>query len=268
MNIFGYLIIFITIIMTVFIGIKKPSMHTRILIYDSQYTIVEEDKKTTPEINTKEKELPSVSVVNNLTKEERLFENKTFSNSEIKEENKDALTKTTPVKTKQEEKSKNTKQIEEIQKNNNKITPTIKEVNKIATQNIIETQNSKDNTNILTSQEEYIAWNIWRSNLQNQIIKDSKLPIVPLGTIFKMSFDVDENGRVTNVQTWSTDSKYTPYAIEFIAPVIRSYQGKSILEFPRGTARSKTKFEGGFKIAEKSKYSNPSDYNDIEKVIK
>ena len=99
-------------------------------------------------------------------------------------------------------------------------------------------------------------------------MKDTKLPIVPLGTVFKISFDVDKNGRVTNVQTWSTNSQYTPYAIEFIAPVIRSYQGKSILNFPQGSQRTKTTFTGGWKISQTSKYSNPNDYNDIERVVK
>ena len=37
----------------------------------------------------------------------------------------------------------------------------------------------------LTEQEEEIEWNKWRSNLQNQIMKDVKLPIIPQGTVFK-----------------------------------------------------------------------------------
>ena len=121
---------------------------------------------------------------------------------------------------------------------------------------------------VLTAQEEEIAWNRWRSNLQNQIMKDSKLPIVPNGTIFKFSFTVDKYGKLTNVKTWSTNPSYTPYAIQYIAPAIRSYQGRSILNFPLGSNRVITDVTGGWKISSTAKYSTPQDYNDIEKVTR
>lgn len=121
---------------------------------------------------------------------------------------------------------------------------------------------------VLTAQEEEIAWNRWRSNLQNQIMKDSRLPIVPNGTVFKFSFTVDKYGKVTNVKTWSTNPAYTPYAIQYIAPAIRSYQGRSILNFPQGSNRVITDVTGGWKISATAKYSTPQDYNDIEKVTR
>ena len=120
----------------------------------------------------------------------------------------------------------------------------------------------------LTAQEEAIAWNKWRSNLQNQIMKDSKLPNVPNGTIFKFSFSVDKYGKVTNVKTWSETQMYTPYAIQYIAPVIRNYQGRSILKFPSGSNRVTTDVTGGWKISTSAKYSTPQDFNDIEKVTR
>ena len=120
----------------------------------------------------------------------------------------------------------------------------------------------------LTAQEEAIAWNKWRSNLQNQIMKDSKLPNVPNGTIFKFSFSVDKYGKVTNVKTWSETQMYTPYAIQYIAPVIRNYQGRSILNFPSGSNRVTTDVTGGWKISTSAKYSTPQDFNDIEKVTR
>lgn len=120
----------------------------------------------------------------------------------------------------------------------------------------------------LTPQEEAIAWNKWRSNLQNQIMKDARLPNVPNGTIFKFSFSVDKYGKVTNVKTWSETQMYTPYAIQYIAPVIRSYQGRSILNFPTGSNRVTTDVTGGWKISTSAKYSTPQDYNDIEKVTR
>lgn len=121
---------------------------------------------------------------------------------------------------------------------------------------------------VITPAQEEIAWNIWRSNLQNKIMHDTKLPPVPMGTIFRFSFDVDKFGRITNIQTWSDTSQYTPYAIQFVAPVIRNCQGRSILTFPEGTSRTSTKFVGAWKISTSSKYSTPQDYNDIEKVVK
>lgn len=116
------------------------------------------------------------------------------------------------------------------------------------------------------SQEEIILWNRWRSNLQNSIMNDVKLPYIQEGTIFRFSFEVDKYGKITNVKTWSLTPKYTPYAIQYIAPVIRSYQGRSILEFPTGSNRFSTVVEGGWKISQTTKYSTPEDYTDSEKV--
>jgi hypothetical protein len=123
---------------------------------------------------------------------------------------------------------------------------------------------------VMTAQEEEIAWNVWRSNLQNQIMRDSKsrLPNVPNGTIFRFSFNVDKYGKITNVNTSSTNPAYTPYAIQYIAPVIRSYQGRSILNFPAGTNRVTTTVTGSWRISTSAKYSTSHDYNDIEKVKK
>lgn len=122
---------------------------------------------------------------------------------------------------------------------------------------------------MLTAHEEEIAWNKWRSRLQNQIMKDSKLPIVPDGTIFKFSFTVDKFGKVTNVKTYSANPAYTPYAIQYIAPVIRGYQGHSILTFPTGSSRTITDVTGSWKVTSgAAKYSTPHDYNDIERVTR
>ena len=50
----------------------------------------------------------------------------------------------------------------------------------------------------MTQQQEEIAWNVWRSNLQNQIMKDSRLPDIQNGVVFKFSFTVDKYGKVSN----------------------------------------------------------------------
>lgn len=95
---------------------------------------------------------------------------------------------------------------------------------------------------------------------------DVKLPIVEQGTVFRFKFDVDKYRKISNLSTWSTSPQYTPYAIQYIAPVIKSYQGRSILDFPAGSNRMVTTVEGGWKISQTSKYSTPADYKDIEKI--
>ena len=122
---------------------------------------------------------------------------------------------------------------------------------------------------VLTPQEEEIAWQIWRSNLQNRIMQDAKLPNVPQGTIFKFTFDVDKYGKVSNVYTSCTNNpQYTPYAIQYIAPVIKAYQGRSILNFPEGSKRTTTSFVGSFRVSNTSKYSTAGDYKDTERINK
>ena len=141
-------------------------------------------------------------------------------------------------------------------------------VNSHITSNTAKPQNVKVETKpvVLTAAQEEIAWNKWRSNLNNQIMKDSKLPTMPNGIIFKYKFTVDKYGKVSNVQTSSTTPGYTPYAIQFIAPVIRSYQGRAILNFPAGSNRTSTEVSGAWKISSNARLSTPDDFNDIEKI--
>ena len=99
-------------------------------------------------------------------------------------------------------------------------------------------------------------------------MQDTKLPPIPNGVLFQFSFTVDKFGKISNVQTGANPSSYTPYAIQYIAPVIRSYQGRSILNFPEGTARTSTQVTGKWRISSTEKYSTPQDYNDVEKVVR
>ena len=117
----------------------------------------------------------------------------------------------------------------------------------------------------LTEQEEIIAWNKWRSNLQNQIMKDAPIR-APLGTGFKFSFTVDKYGNLSNIKVWSTNPAYTDLAVRVIKPVLNSYSHKSILNFPEGTNRVITNVNGGYVISTRTEYSKPSDYSDYEKV--
>lgn len=227
---------------TTLICVKKPEMHSKILVYNSDYIIVEEKK---PEIKTKqkEKELPTIKQepVKKIEKKTEKVEKKTKKEIKEKEQIKQKLVQ------------KETKQ--EVKK-------------EVKTTTQIKPKTTEKTIKTLTEQEEIIAWNKWHSDLQNKLMNDIKLPILPEGTIFKFSFVVDKYGKISKIQTSSTDAKYTPFAIEFIAPVIRSYQGTSILNFPEGSNRITTTFNGGFKISQTSKFSSPNDYNDTEKVKK
>lgn len=204
-------------------------MHKSLMVFNSDYTVVEQKVETNVEKNlpttTKlpQKEVKTTKIDTPVTKQEE--------------------TKT-PVKTIKKE----------------------PQVQKTTTQTVQKPKNTTKKT--LTAKEEEIAWNIWRSRLQNQIMKDVNMPILPQGTVFKFTFDVDKYGKISNVQTWSLTPSYTPYAIQYIAPVIRSYQGKSILDFPAGSNRMSTQVEGGWKIATTQRYSTPQDYNDTEKIKK
>jgi len=120
---------------------------------------------------------------------------------------------------------------------------------------------------VLTEEEEIIAWNKWRSDLQNKLMKDSKIS-APIGTSFMFSFTVDKYGNVSNLKTWSNNPSYTPLAVRVLKPILLGYQKTAVLEFPTGSKRIITNAEGGFTMAHSSRYASPSDYNDYERVQK
>lgn len=151
----------------------------------------------------------------------------------------------------------------------NTINPPVKEQPKqIAKQTeepVIKIEKNEIQNKPLTEQEEIIVWNKWRSNLQNQIMYDTKIA-APIGTKFKFSFTVDRAGRISNLMVWCDTPAYNTIAVNQLKPLILSYQGKSILNFPPRTKRIFTNVTGGFAISTASKYSTPDDYSDIEKV--
>lgn len=228
-NFFAKISILLIIISTLCICISKPQMHKSIMLYNSDYTIVEQKTETTVD-----KKIPTTTQL---------------PQKEVK---------TTNIETQ----SLKTETIAKPENTINRISKT----QKTSTQKIEKQKTSTTKT--LTAREEEIAWNIWRSRLQNQIMKDVNMPILPQGIVFKFTFDVDKYGKISNVQTWSLTPNYTPYAIQYIAPVIRSYQGKSILDFPTGSNRTSTEVLGGWKISSTQRYSTPQDYNDTEKIKK
>lgn len=259
---------------TLCVSFFNPTMHKSIFIYDSQYKIVEEqqvkkDIKIQEKTNTKtpKQTVKTVTETKTATKKTNTKTSKETKSPTVKSTSKTVKkTESTPIKTK-------VKTVKEKQTPNvlpKQTTENTQVIQTPKTATVVETKNQIENpiTEEEKIQQELIQWNIWRSNLQNQIMKDAKLPIIQQGTIFRFSFDVDKYGRISNVQTWSLTPTYTPYAIQYIAPVIRSYQGQSILTFPSGSNRFSTTVEGGWKISNKDKYSTPDDFSDTEKIIK
>ena len=120
---------------------------------------------------------------------------------------------------------------------------------------------------VLTEEEEIIAWNKWRSDLQNKLMRDSKIA-APIGTSFEFSFTVDKFGTISNLKTWSSNPSYTPLTVRVIKPLLLSYQKTAILNFPTGSKRVITNVNGGFTMAHSSRFSSPADYNDYERVTK
>ena len=153
-------------------------------------------------------------------------------------------------------------------KNPEKADEAPKVVTKPNVQNVPETKPASSAQKQLTEEElEIIAWNKWRSDLQNQLMRDSKIS-APIGTRFMFSFTVDKFGTITNLKTWSSNPSYTPTAVRVIKPILLGYQGKAILNFPTNSKRITTNVEGGFTMAYTSNYSKPSDYNDYERIKK
>lgn len=247
------ILLVLAIIFTASICAIKPKMHSALLITDSDYVLTTSNPQTE---SSKTNE-----VIATISQEEiqrpKVIEKPVSAPIQTKVETKPQIVQKTVVNT--------PKPVEKTQtvKSKPTVSQTVKEPVQKPVQQVIETQTKPQK---MTEQQEEIAWNKWRSNLQNQIMKDSKLPAIPNGIVFKFSFTVDKYGKVSNVKAWSLTQTYTPYAIQYIAPVIRGYQGHSILDFPFGSNRVITNVEGGFKISNTSKYSTPSDYNDMETV--
>lgn len=256
---------------TIGICALQPQMHKTFFVYNSDYVIVEPADK--------------VEVVKNLP---------TQVNQPQKEEKKVTVQKVvksvpkTTQKPVEKKVVKNSPQpVQKIQTSQQTVNPLLSMLKETSTtesaqQKVVEKkvqtapqsvkkEETKPAAKTVTEEEkarqEVILWNKWRSNLQNKIMSDVKLPIMPEGTIFKFSFDVDRYGKISNVKTWSLTPAYTPYAIQYIAPVIRGYQGRDILNFPEGSNRFSTTVEGGWKISQTAKFSTPEDFKDAERVI-
>lgn len=256
MRILVQVLLILLVVSTLSICAIKPDMHKSVIVYNSDYTLVPEEVKTVEKEEIPIMEIPAKPVETVTKKETKTVKTQTQTKpQQVKK-----------VEVKQPVKKTETK----VQKAETPKVQTVVQTQKV--ENPVVKTETKTQTvpvpKVMTQQEEEIAWNKWRSNLQNKIMQDVKLPIMPNGITFKFSFNVDKYGKISNVQTWSTTTSYTPYAIQYIAPVIRSYQGKEILNFPQGSTRTSTEVKGGWKLSSTERFSTPQDYNDYEKVVR
>lgn len=253
-NSFVKILLVVAIIITACICCIKPQMHANVLVTDSSYMVTDQDYK--PQETTNDEVITTVS-------REELQKPKPVSQTVS-----EPVTQKVEQQKVEQPKTQTVNKVVQTPKETVKKVEAPKTVSKVTSKpaNKVQQTTSKPQAKTMTPQQEEIAWNVWRSNLQNQIMKDSRLPDVQNGVVFKFSFTVDKYGKVSNVKTWSLNPSYTPMAIQYIAPVIRGYQGHSILDFPAGSNRVITNVEGGFKVSNTSKYSSPADYNDTETV--
>lgn len=249
------------LLVSLFIVISKPQVEKQAVITDSEHKIAEVSIPAAP-LAANNQGVTVTSVPQSVQK--NVVTPITPSKKQVKQPQQLYKPKTSiqqPLKNQNSNKNTTQNTIGQKQNISSKPTKTAKTIELKPTQNI----DNQKTTHVLTEQEEIIAWNIWRSRLQNQVMMDSKLA-APLGTQFKFSFTVDKYGNMSNVKVWSTSPGYSDYAVRTIKPVLMSYRNKPILNFPEGTKRIIVNVDGGFFMSTSTRYSSPGDYHDYEKV--
>ena len=117
----------------------------------------------------------------------------------------------------------------------------------------------------LSKREEIIAWNKWRSDLQNNIMMNSGVSGT-IGTMYYFSFKVDKFRHISNIKAFTTNPLYQKEVNDKLIPSIKNTDYSQILEFPKGSARESTKFKGMFIIWDETSLATPGDFNDVERV--
>lgn len=155
-----------------------------------------------------------------------------------------------------------------LEENSRKLTQSMQKNNRASQQTYKQPQQTSTHKNpYMTEQEEIIAWSRWRSNIHNQVMKDSNAGVAPYGTVFSFSFLVDKYGNVSNVKVSCSNNYCMNIARDNLKPAIMHLQRKPILNFPRGTQRTSTVVSGSFLIGSEDKFSTPSNFSDFERVV-
>ncbi len=111
---------------------------------------------------------------------------------------------------------------------------------------------------------ELIAWNKWRSDVQNRIMETSYVE-APYGTLFFFSFKVDRERNIYNIKIMSSKPN-TESDIRNIKAAIEALKGDKILQFPEKSNRKSINFSGGFLMSDYEELSSPSDFRDFEYI--
>ena len=131
----------------------------------------------------------------------------------------------------------------------------------------VETPQPKSSSNpYMTEEEEIIAWNKWRANVTNQLMKDSYVGSAFIGTTFHFTFVVDKFGNVSNIRVEANPNVYMDLARDGLKPAIANLQRKPILNFPQGTKRTTVIVDDSFQISTSNIYATPNLYSDYERV--
>lgn len=155
-----------------------------------------------------------------------------------------------------------------LEENSRKLAQSMQKNNRAPQQTYKQPQQTSTHKNpYMTEQEEIIAWSRWRSNIHNQVMKDSNAGIAPYGTVFSFSFLVDKYGNVSNVKVSCSNNYCMDIARDNLKPAIMHLQRKPILNFPRGTQRTSTVVSGSFLIGSEDRFSTPSNFSDYERVV-
>lgn len=283
------IVIFSTLIVVMF-GINNIGIHKPIVFSDASYLVLDEklpvkEIKTSAVVSNPKNQITKATVQSNsIQQTPKIINQDVVREQTVKVSNTSTIApsqkvKATPVKsssvpTKIQTNNKtlsnslvskskqDAKKQEPITNQQAKIVQKTVEKPPVVTKKI---EQSVPQKKVLTESEELVVWNKWRSDLQNQIMRDTKIG-APQGTVFRFSFTVDKFGNMSNIKVWSDNPVYTDLAVRVIKPIIASYQRKAILEFPEGTKRTIVNANGGFAISNRTEYSTPENYNDVEKI--
>ena len=242
----------------------KPSMHKTVAIGDLQYIVAPPAQKTE---TVKIQPQPITQATQKVQSPQKTQQQVIIQVIEEHVASQPKVVKTTPDQktTTVTSQNNNSELIHRVIKNAEQQSSQMVTVTPQTQQHVTPVQSVKITDKPLTEAEEIIAWNKWRSDLQNQVMKDSRI-YAPVGTRFNFTFTVDKNGNISNINTWSDNNYYTPTAKRVIKPILMSYQHTAILKFPARTKRTIVNVEGGYTMSTTERYSTPGDYNDYERI--
>ena len=284
MNLLKIVLILLFVILTVVTVKFHPQIHNPLVIEDESFQIVEivqspqvetvvtqqvQNSAQTTEHNNKPVQVQNVQV-ENVQPQKTKVDVKVQSNDGDKSQSQlieKVLKNTQKYETQTQEPVK-----KELKVQPKEQTPIQQQTAQRATQTetkVIKLEQPKQTSSnpYMTEEEEIIAWNVWRSNLHNQIMKDSNIGYSPYGTTFKFSFIVDKFGNISNIKVDVNPSQYIDIARNGVKPAISNLQNKPILNFPKGTKRTSTVVNGSFAVGTVNRYSTPKEYSDYERVV-